>query len=256
MVAQTIELPNIRKFFVPDPGYIIADADLAGADAQVVAWEADDEDLKQTFRARKSIHIKNAHDMFSNKVKGWSDEAIGKNIIYKQVKGAVHATNYVATPKALAMNWGWTILESENFQNKWFDLHPGIKLWHERVERDLQTSRTVSNKFGYRRTFFDRVERLLPEAVAWIPQSTIAIVCIQGMLNIEANLPWVQLLLQVHDSTVFQYPSSYHSGRDAIRKQLENLVPYDDPLIIPWSLKTSTVSWGDAVGTPWHAEAA
>jgi len=30
MVAQTIELPNIRKMFVPDPGYEIVDCDLAG----------------------------------------------------------------------------------------------------------------------------------------------------------------------------------------------------------------------------------
>ena len=50
MVAQNIILPNIRKFIVPDPGYLIVDADLSGADAQVVAWEADDADLKEAFR--------------------------------------------------------------------------------------------------------------------------------------------------------------------------------------------------------------
>ena len=48
MVAQSIPLPNIRKIFIPDPVYILIDSDLAGADAQVVAWEADDEDLKKT----------------------------------------------------------------------------------------------------------------------------------------------------------------------------------------------------------------
>ena len=39
-------MPNIRKLYVPDPGYEIFDIDFSGADAQVVAWEADDKPLK------------------------------------------------------------------------------------------------------------------------------------------------------------------------------------------------------------------
>ena len=76
VVAQTISLPNIRKFFIPDPGMIIAECDLSGADAQVVAWEAGDEELKTAFRQGLKIHIKNCRDMFPDKVRGWSDEAI------------------------------------------------------------------------------------------------------------------------------------------------------------------------------------
>ena len=29
MVSQTVKLPNIRKLFIPDPGMVIADADLS-----------------------------------------------------------------------------------------------------------------------------------------------------------------------------------------------------------------------------------
>jgi len=253
MVAKTIELPNIRKFFVPDPGHIIADADLAGADAQVVAWEADDEDLKATFRAKESIHIKNARDMFASRVKGWTDDAIEHNSIYKEVKGGVHATNYGATPRTCAVNFGWTVREAENFQSRWFGLHPGIHHWHERVEVSLQTTRSVSNKFGYRIVYFDRIESCLPNALAWIPQSTVAITCIMGALAVDDNLPWCQLLMQVHDSLVFQYPKSRSLHRDLIRQQLENVIPYDDPLVIPWSLKVSDRSWGDAHDTTWAA---
>src|SRR6516225_7674462 len=56
-------LPNIRKMFVPDPGKVIVDADLAGADAQVVAWRADDPKLKAAFRAGKSVHLMNGEDL-------------------------------------------------------------------------------------------------------------------------------------------------------------------------------------------------
>ena len=50
MVASTISLPNVKKMFIPDEGYTIIDADLEKADAQIVAWESGDEELKQIFR--------------------------------------------------------------------------------------------------------------------------------------------------------------------------------------------------------------
>ena len=49
MVSKTAPLPNIKKLFKADPGYYICDADLAQADARVVAWEADDDKLKEIF---------------------------------------------------------------------------------------------------------------------------------------------------------------------------------------------------------------
>lgn len=63
------KLPNIRKIFIPDPGYVVFDCDLAGADAQVVAWEADDEDLKRAFRAKLDVHAHNATAMWGDEFK-------------------------------------------------------------------------------------------------------------------------------------------------------------------------------------------
>lgn len=247
MVAQTIDLPNIRKLFIPDPGFMIADADLAGADAQVVAWEANDEELKDAFRKGLKVHAENAKVMFGAKA---GSDGLAEPY-YKQCKGGVHATNYGGSPYALARNFGWSVAESTAFQRRWFDLHPGIKRWHESVEASLNSSRSVSNKFGYRIYYFDRVEKLLPEALAWVPQSTVANVCTQGAMQLRAAVPWVQILLQVHDSLVFQYPIRYHERREEIKKALQVVVPYDDPLTIPWSLKVSKKSWGHCKSEVW-----
>ncbi len=256
MVARTVDLPNIRKLFVPDAGYVIADCDLAGADAQVVAWEADDADLKQAFRAGINVHIKNARDMFPEKIRGWSDEAIHDDDqfggVYYTIKRLVHASDNGGKPKSLAGIVGWLVSEVETFQRVWFGLHPGILAWHERLEEQLITTRTVSNAFGFRIVYFDRVESLAPgAAVAWVAQSTVALVTIAGAKNIKRNLSWVRLLLQVHDSLVLQYPMSMHSRRNEIREQLTVTVPYPDPLTIPWGLKTSTRSWGHCEDESW-----
>lgn len=260
MVAQTVALPNIRKFFVPDPGMIFVDADLAGADAQVVAWEARDIELMAAFRAGLKVHLKNCREMYPAEVRGWSDEAI-KNTdrpggIYHDCKRQVHAYNYYGQPRTLAALLGRTVSSCENFRTRWFSAHPGIPQWHDRTRQQLAETRCVTNRFGYRVFFFGRVESLLPEALAWVPQSTIACCTNKGALRIDPHdrhhnpkpnhpYPWLQLLLQVHDSLDFQIPISQKHTLPNIAKSLETKIPYEDPLTIKWSIKTSRVSWGD-----------
>lgn len=250
-----LELPNVRKLFIPDPGMTICDVDLAGADAQVVAWRANDEDLKDAFRKGLKLHMKNARDMFPEKVKGWSDEAI-KNTdrpggIYYGCKRGVHGSNYGAQARTVAAACGWTVIEATNFQARWFGKHPGVKVWHRDTERRLLLDNKVVNPFGFTRTYFDRASGLLPEALAWEPQSTVAIVCFLAMQEVDQKAPWVEFLIQNHDSLVFQVASHLMKRLGEINKLMTIPVPFADPLIIPWGLAASEVSWGDCKGIAW-----
>jgi DNA polymerase I-like protein with 3'-5' exonuclease and polymerase domains len=56
----------------------------------------------------------------------------------------------------------------------------------------------------------------------------------------------VEILLQVHDSLVIQYPiekAEYY--RTACKEAMEIALPYKQPLIIPADIKVSTISYGD-----------
>lgn len=249
-LAADIVLPNIRKLFIPDAGCTLFDADLAGADAQVVAWEAEDEDLKAAFRKKIDVHHKNGEDMwgttFTRLVKGTHayDEK------RQELKRGVHLTNYGGSARGMAMALGWLVHDAEKFQARWFSIHPGIKRnFHGRVQSCLDTSRTVYNKFGFRRVFFDRPDAAFTEALAWIPQSTVALTTYQGAFNLEEKYPKLRLrediLLQVHDSLIFQFPNNEIPDHNEIKKTLEVKIPYDDPLTIPWGLAVSNLSWGD-----------
>lgn len=246
-------LPNVRKLFLPDKGHIICDVDLSGADAQVVAWEANDADLKAAFRAGVDVHNKNGRDVFGDSYDPNRFSA-RKGTFRDELKGAVHGTNYVAGNRTLSKDLGWTGRQVDDFQRNWFRLHPGIREWHRRTERDLQTRRMVTNKFGYRIVYFDRPDNLLPKGLAWIPQSTIAIVCGRGAINLKKRVPWATILLQVHDSLVFQVPTHRATASDfnTIRQVLAVEVPYADPLTIPWGLAISITSWGDVTKTKWE----
>lgn len=246
--AQKLELPNIRKLYIPDPGHIIFDVDLAGADAQVVAWEAEDDILKEIFRSGQKLHAINAKDLFG----GDAGPDGKKEPYYTRTKMGCHLSNYGGTPRTMSSALAITMHEAERFQKRWFEIHPGIKHWHQRVEAQLQTTRQVSNKFGFRRFYFDRVEGLLPEALAWIPQSTVAIVTNKQWTRLNAEIPEIQILLQVHDSLVGQCKISlWPSVKARLRESLKIIVPYDDPLIISSGLKTSTRSWGHGEDEKW-----
>jgi DNA polymerase-1 len=237
-----LNLPNVRRCFLADPGKILLEPDLAGADAQVVAWEANDEKLKAAFRAGLKIHAVNAKDIFG--AQAGPDGR--REPYYTRTKVGVHLTNYGGRARTCATALGLTVHEAERFQKRWFSIHPEILEWHRRIENELRTRRYVENKFGYRRYYFGRPESSLTEALAWVPQSTVAGTINRGLVNIDENLKWAQILIQVHDSLLIQIPKYLFPDQlPLIKKLLLVTIPYDDPLTIRTELKVSDVSWGD-----------
>ncbi|MDE2103872.1 MAG: hypothetical protein KGL39_41935, partial [Patescibacteria group bacterium] len=250
-------LPNIRKLYIPDPGMTFFDTDLDRADLQVVAWEADQPELKAALRKGVDMHLMNAFAIAGREPPDL-DWLVEDHPEYERVRSRMkkerqlakmwcHGTNYGGSARTMAINCGISVAESERAQALYFSRYPGIKKWHQRVEKQLRETKTVSNKFGYRRTYFERTDNILPEALAWIPQSTVGIYIDRVWIAIYENLPEVDILLQVHDSLAGQFPThlAARCKHDILSLAKEIVVPYDDPLIIPLGIKTSEISWGD-----------
>jgi len=112
-------------------------------------------------------------------------------------------------------------------QRRWFAAHPGIKKWHVRTQEALTNGRTILNPFGYRMVFFDRVDGLLPQALAWLPQSTIAILASRIHAAIEDACPMVQILLQCYDSVAGVYPTAMEDEILPVMNHARNvIIPY------------------------------
>ena len=242
--------PNLRKLFVPDEGYTICEYDLPQADAQVVAWEAEDDELKEIFRdPDRDLHNENAITIFgADAFEPGSDKKRVRPQARQYAKVGVHAADYDVTARTLAIALGISVAMAEEFLRKWFKAHPNIKDWQNTVKRNILTQRFVENAFGYRRYCFDRIENDFKEALAWIPQSTVAIVTNTGIRDADAALctKGVDFLLQVHDSAVWQVRTS--DGPELakeIQRHMTVPVPYDDPLIMIPDAKFSEASWGE-----------
>ncbi len=252
--APHFKKPNIRALFEPDPGYLLVDADLSGADALVVFAEAGEWSTVERVRAGVKIHAETAEAFWGERYVSASGDTKNKNTqrgrMYADAKGASHGTNYYAGGRTIALNRGWPAAEGDRFKHMWFKLHPGVKQWHEKTELELRETRSTSNAFGYRIHWFDRIDSLMPKALAWQCQSAVAITTKRARKQVRLRFPFVEFLVQVHDSLVFQVPKSKVDLLPEIALALEVEIPYRPaPLIIPWKLSTSEKSWGEA--KPW-----
>lgn len=234
-------LPNVRTLFIPDPGMTFFDIDLSAADLRIVVWESDCKEMKAMLRAGLDPYTEIAKEFYH-------DPSITKKDSRRQTfKSFAHGTNYLGTAKGLAQRLGLSIHEAEKTQKWYFGRFPEIKTWQDNLKDQVLKRRMVSNVFGYRYYFFDRIEgTIFNQAAAWIPQSTVACLINRGYKNIEDNLPEVQVLLQVHDSLAGQFPTNLGSWAvDRIIEECSIELPYPgDPLTIPVGIKTSTESWG------------
>lgn len=253
-LGDPYQFPNIREMFVPDPGYIFFDGDLDRADLQVVAWEANEPLLKHALKIGADIHLMNAFRC-QGKEPPPLEELVEGHSKYLDHRGPMkhmrefakvfcHGTNYGGKAQTMAAHTGRTIHEVDRAQKIWFQQNPGILRWHIRTADQVKRHRFVENRFGYRWYIFDRLDDVLPEALAWVPQSTVSNVINKIWVNIDRELPKVQVNLQVHDSLAGQFPDDGVDWASEIEHHAQVVVPYDDPLIIPFSVKTSKESWG------------
>lgn len=243
-----LTLPNVRKIFVPDPGFTLFDMDLSKADVNTVAWESDCPALKEVLKAGGDPYIEAAREYYRDPtiVKKRPDGTVHPK--YDQFKRFGHGTNFMGTAYGLAQRIGLSVQETDRAQKWYFGKYPEIKAWHEKIIAQIKAKRYVENAFGYRRYFFDRIDdATFREAIAWIPQSMTALYINNIWLNIWDKYRWLWVLLQVHDSLVGQFPT--HRKAEALAALADAskvTIPYPgDPLVIKTGLKMSEKSWGD-----------
>lgn len=240
-------LPNIRKIFVPDPGFTMFDTDLSKADLRIVAWESDEAELKAMLREGRDPYVEAAQEFYHDRSIRKTRADGSTHPKYKVFKSFAHGTHYLGTPYGLARRLALTQHEVERTQKWYFGRFPAIPKWQENFKKELRTRRYVQNIFGYRRYYFDRIDEATErEAIAWLPQSTVGVYINKIWVNLWDNYRTAQVLLQVHDSLVGQFPSHLErEALDAIKTASQIFLPYADPLTIPVGIKTSQKSWGD-----------
>ena len=113
--------------------------------------------------------------------------------------------------------------------------YPGIPVWHNTIKETLRKDRTLTNCFGRKRTFREAGGHdLFRAAYAQLPQSTVLDITRIGMEKITNDttpLMWdVDILAQVHDSILTQYPVSDLSALAQVCMTID--LDYLNPLLV------------------------
>lgn len=242
-----LTLPNVRTLFIPDTDQTFFDLDLSKADLRIVVKESECSEMQAMLDEGRDPYVETAREFYK-------DPSINKaradgqpDPKYKMFKSFCHGTHYLGTPQGLSQRLGLTVHEATRTQAWYFGRYAAIKRWQERFIEEVKATHRVRNKFGYVRHYFGRIDdSTYREAIAWLPQSTVAIYINKIWVALFNSGAPIEVLIQVHDSLAGQFPTAKAGEAvDAIRRLAKVVIPYPEPLTIPIGLKTSTTSWGD-----------
>jgi DNA polymerase I len=208
---------DLRRAFVPDPGYTLFSCDQQGAEARYVAYKCGDTNYiaavesgdVHSMVAKMTFNFDNGLDQKQLREK--ADQKFYRDYSYRDMcKKLGHGSNYYGQPPTLAKNAKIDVGMASEFQDQYFKAFPGIPEWHAWVIAQVQTVGYIETPFQNRRYFWDRSwdESTWRKAIAFEPQSVIGQLTARGLYYIWKNHdPYLQILNNVHDAAIGQGPT-------------------------------------------------
>ena len=208
----------LRSVFVADPGMKLCNIDLEQGDSRGVGaihWNL--------FRDGRYLDACESGDLHTEVARGafrhlpWTDQpsedrAIANQLFYRSftyrdaAKRLGHGTNYQGQADKMSRATHIPITHIKSFQQNYLEKFPAFPLWWRWVQEALRDTRQITTILGRQRHFLGdwKDAETIRQAVAYEPQSITADTIDRGLLALwRANR--VQLLLQVHDSVLFQF---------------------------------------------------
>lgn len=245
---------EMRRVFVPDPGYVMVQVDQVGADARMVAYKSGDPGYL------KAVESGDSHTVVAGMC--WGFEPIKANSLklceesgesYRQTsKPLSHGTAYGGKAPTIARQTGLKTAFVETFQTNFYTGFPGIRDWQDWVVKQIQTKGILTTPFGRVRQFWGRRndESVWREALAFEPAATVADLTNAGIYNLWYNFePRVQLLGNGHDAILMQIPEKdLATLLPDVLKCITLEIPVTD---IHGVTRGMTIPWECSVGKSW-----
>lgn len=268
---------RVRSVFLPDEGFEFGYADLERAESLVVAKITGDPEMLRVHQPGIDAHRELAAQLFSCRLEDVTDD---QRYLGKKTR---HAGNYMQGPLRFmkeinkdAAKTGVSIdfAEAKHYINTYREINQCLQPWWHETEIELYQSRTLYNLLGRKRVFYScrptghNSVSELPNAVAFVPQSTVGDALNVGLLQlsgvacqygakrgiitrIERWLPVLkaarfQTLMQIHDAVAYQYDPKY---RDEVGVAVRELMRV--PLTVPKTGEVFEIPVEIQVGRSW-----
>ncbi len=241
---------QIRDAFVAEPGNVLLAADYSQIELRLAAHMADVPALREAFASGADIHSMTAQELFGE--------------VNRDTRGRAKTINfailYGISRWGLAGRLDVTADEAQAMIDRYFDRFPGIRNYIAQTTESVRETGYTTTLFG-RKTHFPRIaskvqhERQGAERAAINApiQGTCADIIKRAMVRmgpalIEAGLPNVRMLLQVHDELVFELPEGdVAAAKPVIEGVMATAAEPAVTLSVPLGIEIGTgLSWGAA----------
>lgn len=173
-------------------------------------------------------------------------------------KKSNHGLNYDEGPNGFAMINEIDQAEAKRIVNLYHEIYPGIRIWYESIKRQLQKDRILTNCFGRSVRFLGGWDdKLWKSAYSAIPQSTVVDSLNEGMEKLYEDATVCgsaglngDILAQVHDSVLMQFPISKLKDRATFDKLIHTITDYTSP-DITYSTRTFKIASDYKFGVNW-----
>ena len=247
--VRTEEGSLLRKFFIPEKGKVLVDADYSQIELRILAHMSGDTDMIEAFKSGEDIHTVTASKVFKTPI---GEVTPSQRSRAKAVNfGIVYGIGEFSLSEDLHVS----LKEAKGYIEGYFATYPKIKEYLDK---------TVENaiKDGYVETLFKR-RRYIPELSATNKnmqsfgkrvamntpiQGTAADVIKKAMIAVDRRLDReglkTRLILQVHDELILEAPESEVSkASEILKEEMENAVSLS--LLLKTDVGTG-LNWLDA----------
>jgi DNA polymerase-1 len=241
---------QIRDAFVAEPGNVILAADYSQIELRLAAHMADVPALRDAFIRGEDIHAATAKELFGevNRDTRGRAKTINFAILYGISRWGLAARLEIDADEAQAMI------------SRYFDRFPGISAYINETLEGVRQKGYTETLFG-RKTHFPQIRAPIQHvrqgaeraAINAPIQGTSADIIKRAMARmgpalVEAGLPNVRMLLQVHDELVFELPEGdVAAAKPVIERVMATAAEPAVVLSVPLAIEIGTgASWGAA----------
>ena len=234
---------EIRKMFIPAPGYVLVDADYSQIELRVLAHIAQDQTMCNAFIQGQDIHTVTAAQVFAV-----SPEEVTP-LQRRHAKAVNFGIVYGISEFSLADDIGVSRWEAKDYIESYLANYPGVRRYMKDVVAQARDR-------GYTTTMYGR-KRWIPElkssnfnirsgaeriALNTPIQGTAADLIKLAMLRVDQALareyPQARLILQVHDELIVECPEEIASQvAQLVSQEMEQVASLNVPL-------TAEAKWG------------
>lgn len=228
---------EIRKMFIPKPGFVLVDADYSQIELRVLAHIANDDVMRQAFIDGMDIHTATASQVF-----GVEPDAVTP-LQRRHAKAVNFGIVYGISEYSLAEDIGVNFYEAKEYIASYLNNYRGVRAYmHDVVEN--------AREIGYTQTLYGR-KRSIPElkssnfnirqgaeriALNTPIQGTAADIIKLAMVQVDKALqekyPDAKLILQVHDELIVECPEQIASEvAELISQKMQQAANLSVPLL-------------------------